>query len=162
MPTISAGILLYRLYGGSLEVLLVHPGGPYWSGKDIGAWSIPKGLIDGGEDPFVAARREFEEETGWKPSGPCIHLNPVKQKGGKVVHAWACEGDWDPVSIKSNTFTMEWPPRSGTMMAFPEVDTAAWFGIEEAKNKINRGQVNFLDELEQLVKQKSETPNNKQ
>src|SRR5204863_5570752 len=122
MPGESAGLLLYRRRKGELEFLLVHPGGPFWKGKDAGAWSIPKGEIQPGEEPLAAAQREFEEELGIKPQGPFIPLIAVKQKGGKTVHAWAFENDCDPAMCKSNTFEMEWPPRSGRRQQFPEVD----------------------------------------
>jgi predicted NUDIX family NTP pyrophosphohydrolase len=154
MPPISAGLLMYRITTGKPEVLLVHPGGSIWQKKDDGAWSIPKGEIIEGEDLLDAATREFEEETGHKPSGQFIQLNPVKQKSGKIVHAWAVEGDLDPAAIKSNTFTMEWPPRSGKRAEFPEVDRAEFFDLETARKKINRAQVAFVNELENLLIQK--------
>jgi predicted NUDIX family NTP pyrophosphohydrolase len=147
----SAGLLLYRRPAGKLEVLLVHPGGPFWQKKDLGAWTIPKGEFAAGEDPLDAARREFHEETGREVAGPFMPLTPVKQPGGKTVHAWAVEGDFDPRALKSNTFSLEWPPRSGRRQEFPEVDRAAWFDLEEAKRRINRGQVVLLYELEQLT-----------
>src|SRR3989442_764384 len=136
MPRVSAGLLMYRKCKGALEFLLVHPGGPFWKGKDAGAWTIPKGEIEEGEDPLAAAKREFEEELGFKPRGDFIELTPIKQKGGKIVQAWAFEGDCEPIHFKSNTFTMEWPPRSGRVSEFPEVDQAAFFELEEAKQKI--------------------------
>jgi len=154
MPKISAGLLLYRMHKGALEVFLVHPGGPFWAKKDSGAWSIPKGLTDEGEDPLSAAKREFKEETGFEVSGHFLPLTPVKQKSGKLIKAWAIEYDCDPSSVKSNTFTLEWPPRSGKKQDFPEIDRAAWFGIEEAKKKINPGQIPFLQELEHLLSEK--------
>jgi predicted NUDIX family NTP pyrophosphohydrolase len=147
MPIISAGILMYRFREGVAEVFLVHPGGPFWSGKDAGAWSIPKGIIDAHEDALVAAKREFEEETGSKVSGDFTQLSSVKLKSGKVLLAWAVNGDCDPSEIKSNTFPMEWPPHSGRRQEFPEVDRAAWFTIGEAKKKINPRQVPLLEEL---------------
>ena len=147
----SAGILLYRHKAGVLEVFLVHPGGPYWAKKDIGAWSIPKGEFTSDEAPFDAAKREFKEETGLEAKGQFIPLTPVKQKGGKVVHAWAVEGDCDHQAIRSNTFTVEWPPRSGRKQEFPEVDKAGWFTIEEAKKKILKSQVGFIDELQKSI-----------
>jgi len=147
----SAGLLLYRRPAGKLEVLLVHPGGPFWQKKDLGAWTIPKGEFAAEEDPLDAARREFHEETGREVAGPFMPLTPVKQPGGKTVHAWAVEGDFDLRALKSNTFSLEWPPRSGRRQEFPEVDRAAWFDLEEAKRRINRGQVDLLYELEQLT-----------
>jgi predicted NUDIX family NTP pyrophosphohydrolase len=143
----SAGILLYRCGGASLEVLLVHPGGPYWRAKDAGAWTIPKGLIDPGEEPLVAAVRELREETGIVAEGPFIPLSPVRQKAGKVITAFACEGDCDAAAIVSNSFSMEWPPRSGRMQEFPEVDRAQWFGIDAAREKMNPAQAALLDEF---------------
>jgi predicted NUDIX family NTP pyrophosphohydrolase len=147
----SAGLLLYRRPAGRLEVLLVHPGGPFWQKKDLGAWSIPKGELADGEDALAAARREFREETGREVAGPFVPLTPVKQPGGKIVHAWAVEGDFDPRALTSNTFSLEWPPRSGRHREFPEVDRAAWFDLDEAKRRINRGQAPLLDELEHLT-----------
>jgi predicted NUDIX family NTP pyrophosphohydrolase len=143
----GAGLIMYRRQGGIIQVFLVHPGGPFWAGKDSGAWSIPKGLIDPDEEPVAAALREFEEETGFKVTGHLIPLTPVKMKSGKVIQAWAVEGDCDPSALRSNTFSMEWPPHSGRLQEFPEVDRAAWFDMKEAKEKINQGQVGFLDEL---------------
>src|SRR5512143_3828554 len=151
MPIISAGLLLYRKRGRSLQIFLVHPGGPLWSNKDAGVWSIPKGLVDQGENTLEAAKREFQEETGFTASGQFIPLRPVKIKSGKVIQAWAIENDCDPGLIKSNTFSMEWPPRSGRQQEFPEVDRAAWFDIEEAKHKINQGQAGLLEELERIT-----------
>ena len=144
----SAGILLYRGKKNQPEVLLVHPGGPFWAKKDLGSWSIPKGEFEEGEDPLDAARREVEEETGLKVKGPFIELAPVKQKSGKLVMAWAAEGDFDPSTIKSNVFEMEWPPKSGKRKTFPEVDKAGWFTIPEAVEKIVEGQIPLLKELE--------------
>jgi predicted NUDIX family NTP pyrophosphohydrolase len=144
----SAGILLYRLVTGTPEVLLVHPGGPYWARKDAGAWSIPKGEYDDGEDPRSCALREFEEETGTRlPPGELAELGSVKQKGGKQVIAWAAEGDLDADAVTSNTFTMEWPPRSGRTAEFPEIDRAGWFEIETAREKLLPAQTEFLDRL---------------
>ena len=144
----SAGILLYRTAGGGPEVLLVHPGGPYWARKDAGAWSIPKGEYGDGEDPQACALREFEEETGTRPApGELAELGDVKQKGGKVVTAWAAEGDLDAGSVSSNTFTMEWPPRSGRTAEFPEIDRAEWFEIGTAREKLVPAQTEFLDRL---------------
>jgi len=144
----SSGILLYRGGGAALEVLLVHPGGPFWAKKDLGAWSIPKGEHDDAEQALAAALREFEEETGTKPGeGDLTDLGTVRQKSGKVVQAYALEGDLDADAIRSNTFSMEWPPRSGRQSEFPEVDRAAWFGIDEARERINPAQAAFLDRL---------------
>jgi predicted NUDIX family NTP pyrophosphohydrolase len=144
----SAGILLHRRTPSGLEVLLVHPGGPYWAKKDAGAWTIPKGEIDPGEEPLDAARRELAEETGLVAVGPFVMLQPVRQKAGKRVTAFACAGDCDAAGIRSNVFSLEWPPRSGRMQEFPEVDRAQWFSIPEARAKINPAQAAFLDELE--------------
>ena len=144
----SAGILLYRLRGGGPEVLLVHPGGPFWARRDDGVWSIPKGEYEDGDDPLACALREFEEETGsTPPPGELVELDDVKQKGGKVVTAWAAEGDLDADAVRSNTFKMEWPPRSGRTAEFPEIDRAGWFGIDEAREKLNPAQAEFLDRL---------------
>lgn len=144
----SAGILLHRRRAGALEVLLVHPGGPFWARKDLGAWSIPKGEHEPGEDARACALREFEEETGSSPAaGALADLGTVRQKGGKVVQAWALEGDLDAGAIRSNTFAMQWPPRSGRMGEFPEVDRAAWFGVEEGRRRINPAQAAFIDRL---------------
>lgn len=148
MPKISAGLLLYRFRNEILEFLLVHPGGPFWKNKDAGAWTIPKGELSGEEEPLTAAIREFEEELGFKPAGPFTELAPVKQKAGKIVQAWAFEGDCDPSQVKSNTFKMEWPPRSGQEVEFPEVDRAEFFAFEEAKKKINAAQVALLEEVQ--------------
>jgi predicted NUDIX family NTP pyrophosphohydrolase len=150
MAKVSAGLLMYRVREGRLEFLLAHPGGPFWKNRDAGAWTIPKGEIHPGEEPLVAARREFEEETGLKPEGKFTELKPVTQKGGKIVHAWAFEGDLDIASIRSNTFQMEWPPRSGKFHTCPEIDRAGFFRLAEAKEKINQAQGAFLEELEQL------------
>jgi predicted NUDIX family NTP pyrophosphohydrolase len=147
----SAGLLLYRRRQGNLEVLLVHPGGPFWAHKDAGAWSIPKGEHGPEEDPLAAARREFTEETGFTAAGPFFPLTPLKQKSGKVVQAYACEGEADPGGLTSNTFPLEWPPHSGKTKEFPEVDRAAWFSLEEAAEKIHPGQAGFLQELARLV-----------
>jgi predicted NUDIX family NTP pyrophosphohydrolase len=144
----SAGILLYRIAAGTPEVLLVHPGGPYWARKDAGAWSIPKGEYEDGEEPQACALREFEEETGVElPPGELADLGSVKQKSGKVVTAWAAEGDLDAEAVTSNTFTMEWPPRSGRTAEFPEIDRAGWFDIETAREKLVPGQTEFLERL---------------
>jgi predicted NUDIX family NTP pyrophosphohydrolase len=151
MPKSSAGILPYRHVDGRLEVLLVHPGGPFWAKKDAGAWSIAKGEYDADEDPLQAARREFEEETGHPVAGPFLELGSLRQPGGKVVSAWATELDWDPSGLVSNTFTLEWPPRSGRTRAFPEVDRAQWFGIEEASRRILAGQLDLLRRLQESL-----------
>jgi len=146
----SAGILLFRLAGNEIEVLLVHPGGPFWAKKDAGAWSIPKGEVEDGEEPLACALRELEEELGTPFSfapEELTELGSVRQKGGKVVHCWAAQGEFDPAGLHSNTFTMEWPPRSGVKREFPEVDRADWFGDEQAKEKINPAQAEFLDRL---------------
>lgn len=147
----SAGIVLCRRVGPALEVLLVHPGGPYWARKDDGAWSIPKGLVNADEDLLVAARREFEEETGARPSGDALPLGDFRQPGGKIVTAFAVEGDFDLERFRSNSFTMEWPPRSGRTAEFPEADRAGWFGIDEARRKILKGQVAILDALAEAL-----------
>jgi predicted NUDIX family NTP pyrophosphohydrolase len=143
----SAGILLYRKNNNYVEFFLVHPGGPFWKGKDKGAWSIPKGEFVKDEDPLTVAKREFNEETGQAISGDFIALKPIQQKGGKLVYAWAVEGDADADNIVSNTFRQEWPYKSGKWITIPEVDKAGWFDVEEAKEKINAAQVNFIDEL---------------
>ena len=145
----SAGLLMYRRRDGRLEFLLVHPGGPFWARKDEGAWTIPKGEFQPGEDPLAAAKREFEEELGFAPAGEFVQLEPIKQKSGKLVQAWAFEGDCDPIAVKSNTFSLEWPPRSGRMMEFPEVDRAEFFPLEIGRKKINPAQASFLEEAQQ-------------
>lgn len=147
----SAGILFYRLRKKILNVLLVHPGGPFWAKKDAGTWSIPKGEIEENELPLAAALREVEEETGIKASGNFIELTPVKQKSGKIVYAWAVENDFDAEKITSNHFEMEWPPRSGTKKTFPEIDKAEWFSIEEAETKILSAQLPLIKELQTLL-----------
>jgi predicted NUDIX family NTP pyrophosphohydrolase len=147
MPKESAGLLLYRRRPGALEVFLVHPGGPFWAKKEAGAWSIPKGEIDPDENAQAAAIRELREETGLTVSGEMLPLTTIRQKGHKVVHAWAVEADCDPAKVVSNTFAMEWPPRSGKTREFPEVDRAAWFGLAEAREKINPSQAALIDEL---------------
>jgi predicted NUDIX family NTP pyrophosphohydrolase len=152
MPKESAGLLLYRRRGRELEVLLVHPGGPFWRSKDAGAWTIPKGEIPVGETPLETARRELVEETGIEPSGVLVALGSVRQKAGKMVHAWALEQDADAASIVSNTFTMEWPPRSGRRQEFLEVDEARWFSLDEARARINPAQVALIDALVDRMK----------
>lgn len=141
---------MYRRTDSGRQVLLVHPGGPFWKNKDEGAWSIPKGEVAEGEDLLAAARREFQEELGFAPSGPFVALSSVKQRGGKVVHAWHVEGDYDPLHIRSNTFEMEWPPKSGKLVSFPEVDRAAWFDLSEARRRILVSQLPLLDQLDEL------------
>jgi predicted NUDIX family NTP pyrophosphohydrolase len=143
----SAGLVLHRRRNGMIEVFLVHPGGPAWRNKDAGAWSIPKGEFAEGEDALAAARREFEEETGAPIDGRFAPLAPVRQRGGKVVHAWSVEGDVALEGLVSNAFTMEWPPRSGRMQSFPEVDRYGWFALDDARAKINEAQRSLLDEL---------------
>jgi predicted NUDIX family NTP pyrophosphohydrolase len=148
MPAHSAGILLYRLVSGAPEVLLVHPGGPFWARKDEGAWSIPKGETAEGEAPVDAARREFAEETGSTLElSSLIELGEIRQRSGKRVSAWAAEGDLDPDGVHSNAFEMEWPPRSGRTQAFPEVDRAAWFDLAEARRRLIPAQAEFVDRL---------------
>lgn len=148
----SAGLLLYRRTGRGLEVLLVHPGGPFWRTKDLGAWSLAKGEIDPGEEPAAAALREFEEETGTRLDGVPVPLGEVRQAGGKTVIGFALEGDLDADSIRSITFELEWPPRSGKRQSFPEVDRFEFFDVEAARAKINPAQVELLDRLERLVR----------
>lgn len=147
----SAGLLMYRRGPDMIEVFLAHPGGPFWAKKDEGAWSIPKGEIGSEEAPLEAARREFREETGFRVDGPFRQLEPIRQSGGKLVQAWAVEGDCDPQAVRSNTFEMEWPPRSGRRQTFPEIDRADWFPLERARAKILRSQAPLLDQLEQLI-----------
>jgi predicted NUDIX family NTP pyrophosphohydrolase len=151
----SAGLLLFRQRAGTLEVLLVHPGGPFWARRDDGAWSVPKGEVDAHEDPLAAARREVEEETGARPSGPFIPLSPLHQSGGKVVHVWAVESEFDPFSLRSNLFEMEWPPKSGTRRSFPEVDRAEWFDLATASRKILASQAPVLQHLEKQLRKNS-------
>jgi predicted NUDIX family NTP pyrophosphohydrolase len=147
MPKKSAGLLMFRRRGSDLQVFLVHPGGPFWKKKDVGAWSIPKGEYGDDEDAIEAAKREFKEETGIKADGEFIALGQAKQPGGKVVSAWAFEGDCSPTKVGSNMFAMEWPPKSGHQQEFPEVDRADWFKLKEARTRILKGQVIFLDRL---------------
>jgi predicted NUDIX family NTP pyrophosphohydrolase len=147
----SAGLLLFRRRGDSIEVMLVHPGGPIWAHRDLGAWSIPKGEPDEGEDLLDAARREFAEELGGSVDGDFVPLTPVRQPGGKTVFAWAVASDFDTGAARSNTFTIEWPPRSGRRQSFPEVDRAEWFPLEVARTKILPGQAPLLEELTRLV-----------
>ena len=147
----SSGLLLFRNVSGRLEVLLVHSGGPFWAKKDDGTWSIPKGEFDDNEDPLSAAKREFEEEAGMSPTGEFIRLEPLRQPGGKLVYAWAVNADFDPATLRSNTFSMEWPPNSGRQQEFPEIDQAAWFTSDAAKRKLLKGQVPFLEQLQKLL-----------
>ncbi len=156
MHKMSAGILLYRFRNGTLEVFLVHPGGPFWKKKDQAAWSIPKGEYEAGEDPLSAAKREFQEETGFMPTAGELHsLFDVKLSSGKVIAAWAVEGDCDASAIRSNLFSMEWPPRSGKMQEFPEIDRASWFTLPDAHEKIHPSQGEFLSRLAAIVKANS-------
>ena len=152
MPKQSAGLLLFRVVASHLEVLLVHPGGPLWAKKDDGSWSIPKGEIAETEDPFEAAKREFKEELGSLVTGEAILLKPLRQPSGKIIYAWGVRGDFDPATMKSNTFTMEWPPKSGQKREFPEIDKAGWFPIEVAMRKIVKGQSDFIDQLKEKLK----------
>ncbi len=151
MPQVSAGILLFRRSGGAVEVLLVHPGGPFWAKKDAGAWSIPKGLVDPNEEPLAAARREFGEETGAAAPADAVPLGDFRQASGKIVTAFAVEGDFDLAGFRSNRFTMEWPPKSGRMAEFPEADRAGWFSLAEAAEKIVKGQRPILATLAQRL-----------
>lgn len=147
----SAGIVVYRRRGTDVEILLVHPGGPFWSGKELHAWSIPKGEFAVGEDELAAAKREFAEETGMTMPGPFVALPPCRQSGGKTIHAFAVEGDLDAAAVRSNTFTMEWPPKSGLIRSFPEVDRAQWFSLDVAREKLHKGQAALIDQLQRLV-----------
>jgi predicted NUDIX family NTP pyrophosphohydrolase len=146
----SAGLLLYRRCG-ELEVLLVHPGGPFWAKKEAGSWSVPKGEFVQGEDPLQAARREFTEETGFTVDGDFRRLEPVKQSGGKVIHVWAIEADCDASQARSNLFSLEWPPRSGRMQRFPEVDRTEWFSVDEARRRMIKGQIGLLEQLVSIL-----------
>ncbi len=154
MPKKSAGILLYRFRNKNPQVFLVHMGGPFWAKKDEGAWTIPKGEFSPEEDPLNAAKREFEEETGFSVVGKFIELSPIKQSGGKQIYAWAVEGDCDPAAIQSNTFTLEWPPKSGKQQEFPEIDRADWFSLQTAKQKILKGQKPLIQEFEEKILKK--------
>ena len=145
---VSAGLLLFRRSQGGLEVFLAHPGGPFWSARDLGAWTVPKGLVEEGEDPLAAAVREFEEETGIRPEGPLLPLGSVRQKAGKLVHAWAWEGGADPRRVRSNSMRAEWPRGSGRWLTFPEVDRCEWFDARTARQKINAAQAELIDRLE--------------
>lgn len=148
---VSAGLLLFQRSPGGLEVFLAHPGGPFWRDRDAGAWTIPKGLVEEGEDLLAAAEREFLEETGIRPTPPFLPLGSIRQKGGKMVHAWAWEGDADPSAITSNVMRTEWPRGSGRWLEFPEVDRCAWFGTAAAGARINTAQRELIDRLEQLL-----------
>jgi predicted NUDIX family NTP pyrophosphohydrolase len=152
---VSAGLLLFRRGAGGLELLLAHPGGPFWASRDAGAWTIPKGVADEGEDLLAAARREFAEETGAVPEGPFLGLGSVRQKAGKVVHAWACEGDLDPARAVSNEMRSEWPRGSGRWITFPEVDRCGWFAPPEARLRLNPAQVELIERLESLLAEQS-------
>lgn len=147
----SAGLLMYRFSGAELQIFLVHPGGPFWAKKDDGVWSIPKGEYADGEEPLAAARREFLEETGFEARGKFTELTPIRQTGGKVVKAWAFAGDCDATAVKSSSFTMEWPPKSGRQAEFPEVDRGEWFPVDMAKQKILKSQVPLVDQLCAIV-----------
>jgi len=157
MPKKSAGLAMYRVRDGAIEILLVHLGGPFWAKKDAGAWFLPKGEIGAGEDELAAAKREFEEETGIKPSEPLVALGSVKHKSGKTVTAWAFEGDCDPATIRSNTFTMEWPPRSGKQREFPEIDRADFFDTGRAREKMHPAEFEFFERLQKLLAGKALT-----
>ena len=148
---LSAGILLYRQREGNVQVFLVHPGGPFWVGKDDGAWSIPKGEYSDGDDPLVTAKREFFEETGFEVTGACYPLSSLMQPSGKVVSAWAVKGDLNAADVKSNTFALEWPPRSGKMQEFPEIDRGGWFDLSTARTKLLPGQRGFLVQLQKFL-----------
>jgi predicted NUDIX family NTP pyrophosphohydrolase len=159
MFRISAGLLMYRIHKQHVQVLLAHPGGPFFTNKDDGAWTIPKGIVEQGEDLLECARREFAEEIGVTPTGPFLPLAPVRQSGGKIVHAWAIEGDLHPRNVVSNCFTMEWPPKSGRQTDFPEIDRIEFFDIDVARRKINAGQIGLLDQLEEIKPSKARKGN---
>jgi predicted NUDIX family NTP pyrophosphohydrolase len=148
MPKQSAGLLIYRRRDNHLEVFLIHPGGPFWQHKDLGAWSIPKGEFTEGDEPLQTAQRELREETGLSVVGPFVPLEPIRQRGGKIVHAWIVEADFAPGDVKSNTFSVEWPRGSAKVQTFPEVDRAEWFSIEAAREKILSSQIPLLDQLQ--------------
>lgn len=152
MPKLSAGLLMYRRRGGTIEVFLAHPGGPFWKNKDAGGWSVPKGEYSEEESALDAARREFREETGFEPGIDFASLGEIRQPSGKVISVWAFEGDCDPAELRSNTFSMEWPPKSGRTREFPEVDRAEWFSLDEARGKLLKGQRPFLDRLAAKLK----------
>jgi len=147
----SAGILLYRRSPAGIEVFLVHPGGPFWAKRDLGSWTVPKGEVNSDENLLQAAKREFHEETGARVDGEFVELAPVRQPSGKVVHAWAVEGDVDAAAITSNTFSIEWPPKSGKTREFPEIDRGGWFALAEAREKLLPGQVPLLDQLIRII-----------
>lgn len=149
-PLVSAGLLLFRR-DPALQVFVAHPGGPFWAQRDEGAWSIPKGLVEPGEDLLDAARREFFEETGMEAAGPFLPLGEIRQKAGKTVHAWAWEGDADPAAVRSNAMRAEWPRGSGRWLTFPEIDRCAWFDLPTARQKLNAAQADFVDRLEALL-----------
>jgi predicted NUDIX family NTP pyrophosphohydrolase len=151
MPKISAGLLTYRHIDYELEVLLVHLGGPFWQRKDDGAWTLPRGEVGAGEDYFTAAIREFREETGWQSKGPYLSLGEVRQRSGKTIHAWAFRGSFDPASLQSNQFEIEWPPKSGRRVLFPEIDRAGFFSLAKAKKKIMESELPFLNRLEERL-----------
>jgi predicted NUDIX family NTP pyrophosphohydrolase len=151
MKKTSAGLLLFRDGGHGLEILLVHPGGPFWAKKDAGAWFVPKGELNQGEEPLDCAKREFLEETGFAPQGPFLPLGSVQQKSGKTIHAWAVRGDFDPAKLRSNTFELEWPPRSGKLAQFPEVDRAAFFTEAEARERMHPAEFPFVERLRKLI-----------
>jgi predicted NUDIX family NTP pyrophosphohydrolase len=151
MAKLSAGLLMFRRIGDQLEIFLVHPGGPFWEKKDFGAWSLPKGEYTTGEEPLQVAKREFEEETSIVPQGVFLPIGVIKQQSGKIVTAWAFEGNLDPADVKSNFFSMEWPPKSGKVQQFPEVDRGEWFPFNIARKKILKGQAGFLDQLLEIL-----------
>ena len=157
MAKLSAGVVLYRQGAAGPEIFLVHPGGPFWAGKDEAAWSIPKGEADAGEDLEAAARREFAEEVGALPSGDLLPLGQFRQSGGKIVVAFALEGDFDPADLVSNSIELDWPPRSGRKLIVPEVDRAAWFGLQEAGLKLHLGQRPIMEMLEELLRARQPT-----
>lgn len=153
---VSSGLILFRRSSGKLEVLLAHPGGPFWARRDLGAWTIPKGAVDEGEDLLDAARREFREETGIEPGGPFVSLGSIKQRAGKTVHAWAWEGDADAQTLTSNAMQTEWPRGSGRFLSFPEVDRCDWFDMPAARAKINPAQAALINRLETIVNSSAE------
>ena len=157
-PNVSAGLLLFRRSDAGLELFIAHPGGPFWKDRDAGAWTIPKGIVESGEDLLDAARREFEEETSIRPLGPFIPLGSIRQKAGKTIHAWAWEGDADATTVVSNTMRTEWPRGSGRWIEFPEVDRCAWFDPATAKAKMNPAQAELIDRLEVALAMKDVTP----